>query len=359
MSPVPSRHLALRGRAIATLVLAACAAVLGVAERRAPSYLPGGRVLLDAHNCYPEAGRWPDRIDRALGTGVPVAIEQDLAWIPPSDGRRGRSVVSHEKTLSGDEPGLREHFFERVRPIMERALRDGDRREWPLVTLNLDFKTDEREHHEAVQALLSEYDAWLTTAERRADVRAVQDLRVGPLLVLTGESAAQERVFHDAVPVGGAIKAFGAIALGAEERGSQLAPGASKDEQRKAFWRALPDITLSAATNYRRWWNNAWSLVEEGGQRQAREWSEAEAKRLRALTRKAHGAGLWIRLYTLNGHDDADSQGWSRGYNFGSSEAVRTRWRAAIDAGVDFVATDQYEAFGALVHRERATRVKP
>ena len=279
--------------------------------------------------------------------------------MPPAEGRPGRSVVSHERTLSGHEPGLREHFFERVRPIMERALRDGDRRDWPLVTLNLDFKTDEREHHEAVQALLTEYESWLTTAERGADVRAVTGLRVGPLLVLTGESAAQERVFHDAVPVGGAVRVFGAIALGARERGAQLAPGLSEDEQRKAFWRALPDITLPPATNYRRWWNNAWSFVEEGGQRQARDWSEADAERLRALTRKAHSAGLWIRFYTLNGHDEADAQGWSRGYNFGSSNAVRARWRAAIDTGVDFVATDQYEAFDALLRQERATGAKP
>jgi hypothetical protein len=341
-------HRTLPAAAVATLALG-CAAALDPAPRTVPSFLPGGRVLLDAHNCYPESGRWPDRIVRALGTGVPLAIEQDLAWIPPSHGRPGRSVVSHETTLSGDEPGLREHFFEHVRPIVERALRDGDRRSWPLITLNLDFKTDEREHHEAVEALLTEYESWLTTAERGPDVRIVRDLRVGPLLVLTGESAAQERVFHDAVPVGGAVKAFGAIALAAEERGARLAPGLSKEEQRDAFWRAVPDLTLPPATNYRRWWNNAWSIVEEGGQRQAREWSDADAERLRTLTSKAHRAGLWIRFYTLNGHDEGAALGWSRGYNFGSPEAVRLRWLAAVEAGVDFVATDQYEAFGTLV----------
>ena len=325
----------------------------------APSYLPGGRVLLDAHNCYPDAGRWPDRIERALGTGVPVAIEQDLAWLPPSRGRPGRPVVSHEKTLSGNEPGLREHFFERVRPIMERALRDGDRRDWPLVTLNLDFKTDEREHHEAVQALLTEYESWLTTAERGADVRVVTDLRVGPLLVLTGESAAQERVFHDAVPSAVPSGSSARLRSGPRSAAPSSHPGRRGTRSGRRSGALCPSMTLPPATNYRRWWNNAWALVEEGGQRQAREWSDADAERLRALTRKAHAAGLWIRFYTLNGHDDADTHGWSRGYNFGSADAVRARWRAAIDTGVDFVATDQYEAFGALVRQARTTGERP
>jgi hypothetical protein len=49
----------------------------------------------------------------------------------------------------------------------------------------------------------------------------------------------------------------------------------------------------------------------------------------------------------LNGHPapEADAQGWTRGYNFGSLAAAQARWRAAREAKVDFVATDQYEAF--------------
>ena len=35
------------------------------------------RVLLDAHNCYPEGGLFPNRIERALRQGLPIAIEQD------------------------------------------------------------------------------------------------------------------------------------------------------------------------------------------------------------------------------------------------------------------------------------------
>src|SRR5262249_22950538 len=64
--------------------------------------------------------------------------------------------------------------------------------------------------------------------------------------------------------------------------------------------------------------------------------------------------GLWIRFYTLNGHDPRDaSGGWSEGYNFGSEDAARERWRAAIRAGVDFVAVDQYERFNATLREMR------
>ena len=37
-----------------------------------PGFGPGQRVLLDAHNAYPQNDRWSDRIDRALATGTPV-----------------------------------------------------------------------------------------------------------------------------------------------------------------------------------------------------------------------------------------------------------------------------------------------
>ena len=45
-------------------------------------------------------------------------------------------------------------------------------------------------------------------------------------------------------------------------------------------------------------------------------------------------------------------EGWSSGYNFGSMAAVRVRWNAAMDAGVDMIATDQYEDLAELLrHR--------
>ena len=125
-------------------------------------------MLLDAHNCYPYDGKWPERIERALATGVPLAIEQDLAWFVDPRTGTGRSVVTHGAPFTGNEPSMREYFFERIRPFVERALRENRREEWPLITLNLDFKTDEAAHHEAVWALLGEDEAWLRTAVKTA-----------------------------------------------------------------------------------------------------------------------------------------------------------------------------------------------
>src|SRR5271156_1516176 len=98
-------------------------------------FLNHNRPVVDAHNCYPYEGRWADRIDRALKAGFPVAIEQDIAWA------NGRPVVSQFSKTTGTAPALRDHFFERVRPIMEQALAKNDVAHWPLIILHFDFKT--------------------------------------------------------------------------------------------------------------------------------------------------------------------------------------------------------------------------
>lgn len=288
-------------------------------------FLPGGRVLLDAHNCYPYHGLWSDRIERALKTGLPIAIEQDLVWYTDRNTGRSWSIVAHNQPFSGDEPTLKSYFFERIRPIVERALHDGNNKDWPLITLNLDFKTEEPAHLTAIWDLLGEYESWLCTAERTASTRPLRSLELRPVLVLTGGSDVQQKVFHDEVPVGKRLRLFGSLEL-----------------------TDAPLILVGPANNYRRWLNNPWSAVEKGGQQKAGEWTPADAESLQSLVKFAHDHGLWIRFYTLNGHDPGSSQGWSESYNFGSEEAARIRWKAAIDAGVDFVATDQYELFAKL-----------
>ena len=168
----------------------------------------GRGPLLHAHNCYPEDGRWTDRLDRALATASrPIVIEQDLAWDPA--GRR--PVLSHGTTLTGQEPPLEEHFFNRVRPVIERALAEDRRDTWPVVVLHLDFKTNEPEHHRAVWDLLGKYESWLTWAPRVADGAAPQALRPGPLLVLTEQGAGQEEVFSTRVPIGARLRLFGTV----------------------------------------------------------------------------------------------------------------------------------------------------
>ncbi len=258
-------------------------------------------------------------MDRALRLGLPIAIEQDLHW------HAGRSVVAHDPPKTTDLPDLRSHFFERVRPLIEKALRENQSQTWPLVVLNLDFKTNEPEHHAAVWRLLGEYEAWLSTAARTAGGQP-EPIDWKPVLVLTGSPASQEAAFHDSVPVGGRLRLFGAAL---SEKG------------------ALP----AAATNYRRWWNNPWSVVEKGGQRKAGPWTARDERRLHTLAAHAHRQGLWLRFYTLNGHPmaDAAARGWGDGYNFGSLAAARARWQAAIRAKVDFIATDQYEELAAVL----------
>ena len=142
---------------------------------------PGASVWLHAHNCYPEKGQWGDRIQRALAVRTSeIAIEQDVAWfVDPSTGR-GRIVVSHDAKPDGTEPTLEAHFFDRVRPIVEAALRDNRKDTWPVMVLHLDFKTNEPAHHQAVWDLLGKYESWLTTAERVADEQRVTPFTPGP-----------------------------------------------------------------------------------------------------------------------------------------------------------------------------------
>jgi hypothetical protein len=37
------------------------------------------------------------------------------------------------------------------------------------------------------------------------------------------------------------------------------------------------------------------------------------------------------------------------GYNFGSDAAVKERWKAAFEVGVDYIATDQYEELASYL----------
>ena len=289
---------------------------------------PGTRSVMDAHNCYPYFDWWFDRIDRALSAGTPLAIEQDLYW--HTDKRTGKSwsVLTHGGPSHGNEPTMEVYFFERIRPLMERALRENNRREWPLITLNLDFKSEEPEHLAAVWALLEKHRNWLTSAPRAADSAVLQPLDVRPVLVLTGESDDQEKVFYEHVPVGERLLVFGAVHTRLED------PGA-------------PPATLEPepAGNYRRWWNNPWGVVERGGPSHAGEWTTSANDRLRTLVEYAHTRGLWIRFYTLDGAstEELSCHGWFRSYNFGSLAAARQRWQAAHAAGVDYIASDQYE----------------
>jgi hypothetical protein len=323
---------------IALLAVAVALTATAGAKPALEQWRPGARVLLDAHNCYPYFEWWSDRMERALSAGTPLAIEQDLLWAKNPQTGEMSSLVGHGAPATGSEPVMREYFFERVRPIVEKALREGNGGDWPLITLNLDLKSEEPAHLAAIWQLLTQYKDWLTTAPRGANLERMETLDIKPILVLTGESDEQKTVFYDQVAVGARLLAFGAVKTNSED------PAAAPER-----------LEPNSADNYHRWWNNSWHVVEPEGQPKAAEWTPEKDIRLKSLVRHAHANNLWIRFYTLDGATKAElsCNGWFRGYNFGSKDAVKKRWAAAAKAGADYIASDQYEDLGAYLKSER------
>lgn len=315
----------------------------GLLPAQSLDFLNRNQPILDAHNCYPYEGQWADRIERALKLGYPIGIEQDIAWgIDPVTGK-GRPVVTHSDKTTGKEPTLRAHFFERVRPIVEKALKDEQRDRWPLIVLHFDFKSLDPVLLRAVWDLLGEYQAWITTAPQMASPGQLALLDAKPLLVLTEDADVQERVFFREMPPGARLRLFGSAQTARIE--------ANTPAERLHLAATLPPEKLlpAKATNFRRWWNNPWNEVEEGGQTKAGEWTPASATRLKALVDHAHRQGYWIRFYTLDGFSPEENKGWGAPYNFGTRSKVEARWKAAYDAGVNLIATDQYEDLARFI----------
>lgn len=71
----------------ATTLLICTSAILLAAPKT--TVTPGARTVVLAHNAYPDHGKYADRIDRAIASGTPVMIEEDLAWI------NGHSYIVH------------------------------------------------------------------------------------------------------------------------------------------------------------------------------------------------------------------------------------------------------------------------
>jgi hypothetical protein len=323
---------------VGALLALAVAASAASAQSADLKFVNHGQPVLDSHNCYPYDGRWNNRIERALNSGFPVSIEQDLAWyVDPATGK-GRVVVSHTPKPTGAEPTLRAYFFEQVKPVIEKALAQNKRNTWPIIILHFDFKDTRPAILEAVWQLLGEYEPWLSTARKTDDPSKLSPIERRPILVITEDSDAQQKVFYDDVPVGAKLRLFGSAHTNM--------PPANDSIQQQMHWAVtVPPAQLLSdpPTNYRRWWNSSWYPVEEGGQRHAGAWTPADDQRLRALVDHAHQMGYWIRCYTLDGFSPAEDQGWGETYNFGSLAAVIPRWKASIAAGVNFIATDQVE----------------
>jgi hypothetical protein len=301
-------------------------------------FLNHNQPILDAHNCYPYEGKWNDRVQRALRSGFPVSIEQDLAWyVDPVTGK-GRVVVSHTAKATGEEPTLQNYFFEQVRPVIENAIAQNKQNEWPLIILHFDFKDNQPAILNAVWQILGQYEPWLSTAIKTSNPHQLSPIERKPILAITENSDEQQKVFYDQVPVGARLRVFGSAHDPVIPKGMS-----TQDLMRWTVVTSPERLLTEQPTNYRRWVNSSWYPVEEGGQSHAGDWTQADDARLRALVNHAHQLGYWIRFYTLDGFQPEDDRGWGEYYNFGSTNAVILRWKAAIAAGVNFIATDQYE----------------
>jgi hypothetical protein len=311
------------------------------------TYVPGSRIVVLAHNAYPDHGKYGDRLDRVITTGQPFVVEQDLSWID------GKSLMIHgAKNAGSDDPSLDSYFFPKIKPLMEKALKEGNNGTWPVVTLYLDIKNDPIEHLEAISKTLDQYDAWITTAVKPADAAKQTPLDVKPLMILVEDKQKdiKQDFFYGRVPVGGKIRVFGSITKAGPTPGMKL----SKTEAIDYMATLSPEKVITEKANtYRRWIGADWALIEKGGQHQAGEWSKEKEARLREFVDYGHHMGYFVSMYCLDGYTAAENQGWDKDYNFGSKETVVPRWQAAIRAKADFVSTDQYEDLSKMIAAER------
>lgn len=314
-------------------------AVVALAATQVSTFSPGARTLMLAHNAYPDDGKFGDRLDRAISAGAPFVVEEDLVWVD------GKSLLIHAAKGAGpDSPTLESYFFPKVKPIIEKALKEGNKGNWPLVTLYLDIKTDPAEHLEAISKVLDKYDGWLTKAVKTADVMKQSPLEYKPMMVILEDKQndIKQEFFYDRVPVGGKIRAFGS-AVKFDDNPNKL--GRDRREERFAsLVKIEPEqLVTKHADNWRRWFGADWHFIELCGPEHGTDWSAVTEARLKKFVNYGHKLGYLVSFYETNGFTDGENQGWTPEYNFGSKDAARVRWNALIKAHADFIATDQYE----------------
>jgi hypothetical protein len=314
--------------------------------KNAATYSPGTRTKVLSHNAYPDHGKYTDRLDQAIAAGLPLVTEQDLAWVD------GKSLLIHgAKNASKDDPTLENYFFAKVKPTVEQALKDGNKGNWPLITLYLDIKNDPPEHLQAISNLLDKYDTWLTTALKTKDIKKQSPLDLKPIMVIVEDKQndIKQKFFYDDVPIGGKVRVFGSVTKFNEN------PTNLPKERRSEATALLPAIDVKQlipqkADNYHRWFGAGWAFVEKGGAEGSDKWTNASEKRLKNFVAYGHHQGYFVGFYCLDGYTDAENQGWAKDNNFGSKEKVMQRWNAAIRAHADFISTDQMKDLAEVIN---------
>ncbi|HEX4068043.1 MAG TPA: hypothetical protein VHZ09_18635 [Acidobacteriaceae bacterium] len=308
------------------------------------TFAPGSRIEMMAHNAYPDHGKYADRLDLALASGHPFAVEEDLAWVD------GESLLIHgARNVSGGDPTLETYFFPKVKPVIEAALKEGNKDNWPIITLYLDIKNDPVEHLAAISQELDKYKSWLTWAEKTDDITKVSPLHVRPMMVIVEDKQNdinKQLVFYDQVPAGGRILVFGSVPKLDPNPGRKLAKQDATDAQ---FLANPDDLIIARADNYHRWIGFDWAFIEKGGETKAGSWTDENERRLKEFVNYGHTMGYLVGVYCLDGYTPDQNQGWDKDYNLGSHDAAVTRWKAAESAKVDFISTDHYEELANMI----------
>jgi hypothetical protein len=205
----------------------------------------------------------------------------------------------------------------------------------------------------AISKVLDKYSAWITTAEKTADMSRQSPLDLKPLMVLVEDKEGDDnkkKAFYDEVPVGGRFRVFGSVVKRDPNPGKKL----SKQEAIDRMASVDPEqVVTKKADNYHRWWGSDWAYIEKGGEEHAGDWTTDEDKRLRNWVSYGHRLGYFVSFYCLDGFSDADNQGWEAEYNTGGKEAVMQRWQAAVRSKADFISTDQYEELAKVIRSTR------
>ena len=198
--------------------------------------------------------------------------------------------------------------------------------------------------------MLDKYDAWLTKAEKTADIAKQSPLELKPMMIFVEDKQndIKQKFFYDNLPVGGKIRVFGSAEKFDEN--PQKLPRDRKEEAVAMMASRDPEQLVSRkADNYHRWFGVNWAFIEKGGQTKAGAFSKESESRMKKFVEYGHRLGYFVSIYCLNGYTADENQGWDAGYNFGSKDKVMPRWQAVARAHPDFIATDQVEEVAKVV----------